>query len=366
MRFRLIILFVFVYSFSAAQSVLKTGFDAQEYLTLLSVSGLKGGADSVQIAELRNSYKRVYRAPVTGLSNRWSLYINEASKTGIISIRGTVGNDTSWAANYYFAMVPAQGTIDFGNKKFEYKLAESKDAAVHAGWTIALASMADDVENKIKEYYSKGIKEFYVFGHSQGGAIAFLMRSHLHYRQKAGALPKNVFFKTYCSAPPKPGNMQYVYDYDFITRNGWSFSVVNAKDWVCESPFTVQTMQNMNAHNPLVNMKSSFENMGLFKRLALNHLFNKVEKKPEKTQEMYIKYFGNGFYKMSISKMLPGMKEPEYAQSINYMRAGSPVILMPDENYLKLFNENDSKHSKNYFLHHTYDAYYYLLKKDYL
>lgn len=366
MRIKLFFLLLFITNVVLAQNVLQPGFDAVEYTTMMAVSGLKGGKDSAEIFNLRKEYKRTYQSPVAGLSNRWSFYVNDKKKTAIISIRGTVGNDTSWAANYYFAMIPAQGVLEFSDKKFEYKLAENKEAAVHTGWTIALASMADDVVSKIKESYQIGIKDFYVFGHSQGGAIAYLLRSYLHYRQQDGTLPKDILFKTYCSAPPKPGNMQYVYDYDFITRGGWACSVVNAKDWVCESPFTLQTMDNMNAHNPLINVKSSFKDIGIVKRAALTHIFNKMERKPAKTQQMYIRYFGKGFYKMSISKMLPGFKEPVYSNSINYMRAGSPVILMPDKEYLTIFNENDPKHSKNYFLHHSYEAYYYLLKKDYL
>lgn len=366
MRVKLCLMFILASNILPAQHVLQPGFDAWEYAKLLSVTGYRSNTDdSLKLNALKNPFRLVYRSPETGMKNQWTLYTNENEKTAIISIRGTVASDTSWMENYYFAMIPAAGTLEIApGRSFHYKLAERSEAAVHAGWTIALAFMAGDMEEKIRELHHKKIKDFYIFGHSQGGAIAYLLRSYLHYRRQDGALPEDIVFKTYCSAAPKPGNMSYVYDYDFINRGPWAFTIVNAADWVPESPYTVQTMKDMYPLNPLTEMGEGLKNEKFFKRIIGKYLYARVEKKPRRTQQMLTRFFGDKIYKYAIRKAVPGFREPEYASTVNYMRAGTPVVLMPDSSYFKVFDE--AKKCKQKFLHHSYDAYYFLLRKDYL
>lgn len=366
MRIRLIFLFLFIANMAIAQQKLRPGFDAVEYAQLLAVTGYRDKtADSAKLNTLKKDFRLAYRSPEVGMKNRWTLYVNGQEKTAVIFIRGTVENDTSWLANYYFAMIPAQGTLQIARgKTFHYKLAANKHAAVHAGWTVSLGFMAEDIEQKIIAQHAGGISDFYIFGHSQGGAIAYLLRSYLHYRQQDGTLPKDIFFKTYCSAAPKPGNINYAYDYDFINRGPWAFNVVNTVDWVPETPYTVQAMRDMYPLNPLVQMRRDLKDEKLFKRIVGRYLIGKVEKRPRKAQQMFTDYFGHKIYKYAVSKALPGFKEPQYAPTVNYIRAGTPVILMPDEAYFQLFDE--AKNPKDKFLHHSYEAYYYLLKKDYL
>ncbi len=127
--------------------------------------------------------------------------------------------------------------------------------------------MANDIERNIKEQYANGIKDFIIAGHSQGAAVAFLLRSHLFYRTKEGALPKDIVYKTYCSAAPKPGNLYYAYDYDFINSGNWAFTVVNAADWVPETPFSIQQVTDFNALNPFSNIKKVLKKQKLLVRL---------------------------------------------------------------------------------------------------
>ena len=91
-------------------------------------------------------------------------------------------------------------------------------------------------------------------GHSLGGALATLTRSYLFYLTQKGELPKDIVYKTYCSAAPKTRNVFFAYDFDFITRNGWAFTVVNAADWVPETLFSVQTLKDVNPLNPFFNI----------------------------------------------------------------------------------------------------------------
>ena len=97
-------------------------------------------------------------------------------------------------------------------------------------------------------------------------------------------------------------------------------------------------------------------------RLAGNMVYKKLERKPRKAQRKLEKYLGHKLYKMGISKSLPQLKEPAYIHSSNYMRAGTPVILMPDELYRQKF-PSDGKDKA--FIHHLYASYSYLLNTIY-
>ncbi|HRG23809.1 MAG TPA: lipase family protein [Chitinophagaceae bacterium] len=348
----------------SAQSLLQPGFDPVEYNDLLSLA-FHGSSipDSNERKTKKDRYQLVFRSPEVGLMNRWSLFLRE-DQVAVINIRGTVKNATSWSANFYAPMIPATGSLQLNDSTvFNYQLAENPGAAVHAGWTIALGHLAPSILDQVNKLYKeKGIRQFIVSGHSQGGAIAFLTRSWLHYEQQKGTVPKEIVFKTYCSAAPKPGNLNYTYDFDYLTRGGWGLTVVNAYDWVPESPFSIQTLTDFNPANPMADIKSLLKKQKFLLRLAGNMVYSKMERKPRKAQRKLEKYLGTKLYKMGIRKSLPQLKEPEYIHTSNYMRAGTPVILMPDEQYRLKF-PSDGKDKA--FIHHLYASYSYLLNTIY-
>jgi len=253
----LVIAGIAFFMFQVSAQTLQPGFEAREYLNLLAITF--GKYDSMAKKNgVSAQYKWAYRSQVTGLDNRWFLWLSNDNKQGVISIRGTVGTMASWLANVYSVMQPATGSIQLNDSiTFHYQLAENPNAAVHTGWLISLGYLANDIERKIKEQYDKGIKDFLIVGHSQGGGIAYLLRSYLYYRTKEGALPADITYKTYCSAAPKPGNLYYAYDYDFINRNGWAFNIVNAADWVPETPISIQQLRDLNQLNPFTDIKNS-------------------------------------------------------------------------------------------------------------
>ncbi|MDF2187863.1 lipase family protein [Paraflavitalea sp. CAU 1676] len=341
-----------------AQTYLKPGFDKGEYLEVLRIAGHI--ADSSIMGDQPPppmQYQFEYRSAEIGLKNQWQIWIRKDQRVGVISLRGTVAAAESWLENFYAAMVPATGSLQLNDSTpFNYQLAESAAATVHVGWLLGIAYMAPGIAERIKSWHQKGVKEFIITGHSQGGALAFLLRSWLHYQTKAGALPADITYKSYCSAAPKPGNMQYVYDYDFITRVGWSYTVVNAKDWVPETPFSLQSLQDFNTPNPFGNVDGALKKQPLLVRWYLNHSFNSMNRVTRKSQKRFQKYLGRGVYKQ-VKKFLPQFKQPDYAPGSNYMRAGAPVILMPDEQYAKEFVSD----GKNVFLHHMPVAYYKLM-----
>ncbi|MBS1653803.1 MAG: lipase family protein [Bacteroidetes bacterium] len=363
MRLNFTFLFVLLSFLVSAQTKLQPGFDGKEYTELLSLA-FNGNsiADSAERFNTKDTYHLEYISKEVGLMNRWSLFLRD-DNVAVINLRGTVNHTASWLENFYAAMIPASGSLQVNDSTvFNYQFAADQKAMVHTGWALGIAYLAPDIEQKINYYFEKNkVTDFLIFGHSQGGALAFLLRSYLQYEKQKGKIPATVNFKTYCSAAPKPGNLYYAYDFDFITRNGWAFTVVNAADWVPETPFSLQTLNDFNPTNPFTNAKSMIKKQKFFVRLALNHVYNKLNRSTGKSQKVFEKYLGKNIYKQ-VKKTLPQFRQPEYAHGNNYMRAGVPIVLQPDEEYRKIFPDSTTE----VFIHHLFAPYYYLIKKYYL
>ena len=351
------------------QPVLRPGFEAAEYLAMLRIDF--AGQDSLSDHPLDDrgfkinppeGYVRRFQSPEVGFKNRWSIWYRRDGKLAVISIRGTVADAASWLANFYAAMVPANGALQLSDSNlFDYHLASDEKAMVHVGWLISLGYLAPTMLQQIRLAYEKGIRDFIITGHSQGGAISFLTSSYLHYLVERGELPKDVVFKTYCSAGPKPGNLFYAYDFDFITRNGWGFNVVNTADWVPESPFSIQTLSDFNNTNPFIHIDGMLKKRSFLVRWYIKGKFNKLRRATRKAQRSFKSVLGDMIYNKQVKKTLPGLKEPSYAEGNNYQRAGVPIVLQPDAEYYKKFPENPQK----VFQHHMFEPYYWLTGRYY-
>jgi len=345
-----------------SQTILQPGFNSKEYVQLLSLAYFNSSIpDSVERLHQKDIYRLQYSSAEVGLLNRWNFFLRN-DNVGVIQIRGTVNKLASWLENFYAAVLPATGSLQLNDStKFEYQLSDNSKAMVHTGWTIGLAYLAPEILKKVNQYYTtKQTKEYFLFGHSQGGAITFLLRSWLEYEKQKGHLPTDIVFKTYCSAAPKPGNLYYAYDFDFITRNGWAFNIVNMADWVPETPFSIQTINEFNKTNPFAEIKTTLKKQKFITRLALKTAYNKMNNSTRKAQKKFEKYLGKQVYKQ-VKKFLPQLKEPTYANGNNYMRAGTAIVLKPDEEYYQRFPDNN----QTVFIHHMFAAYYMLVKKYY-
>ena len=356
------ILFILLFTpFLSHSQLLKPGFSKAEYTELLRISARQidtGRWNHYGIAPPQN-FTLAYRSPITGLDNRWDLWMNTDHSIAAISIRGTTGNGVSWLENFYAAMVPAKGGFQLNDSTtFTYQLADNDKAAVHIGWLVGMAGMANSIMLKIDSCYKTGIHNFYMMGHSQGGAIAYLLTAYLHYQQVNGLLPKDIYFKTYCSAAPKPGNLFFAYDYERNTMGGWAYNVVNSADWVPQTPVTVQTLDDFNTTNPFVNVKTIISRQKFPKNVVLRHAFNRLSKTTRRARETYQKYLGSIVYQFA-RKILPQYKQPGYYESMQYERAGNFIILNADADYYKKFLDSRSK----VFVHHNFNAYFYLLQK---
>ena len=337
---------------------LKPGFDKGEYRDMMLLSA-HTTADSIYYSQfdVPAQYKMIYQSDPMGLDNSWDLWTNGEDRV-VISIRGTTQHPASWLANFYAAMVPAQGSLQLEDDfTFDYTLAEDPKAFVHVGWLVSTAFLSREIIPAIKEQYGSGNRNFIIVGHSQGGAIAYLLTSHLHQLQKAGKLPE-IEIKTYCSAAPKPGNLYYAYAYEKQTKGGWAFNVINTADWVPEMPISVQTLDDFNEINPFIHAKTIIKNQKFPKNLVLKHVYNKLDKPTRKALRNYQNYLGKKAYKIIHSQVLE-FDQPMYANSTYYVRTGNTIILDPTDDYFEKFPNDTTK----LFPHHFHAPYLYLLEQ---
>ena len=341
---------------------LKPGFDKAEYQELVYMHALLYDTSMTNRQKFKiprpSKFDSVYTSPVMGLDNRWGLWKSKSS-IGVINLRGTTLNAVGWLENFYAAMVPARGELKITNSHtFKYHLADDPKAAVHIGWLVGTAYLAKDIVPKIDSLYKAGVKDFLIMGHSQGGALTYLMTAHLYSLQKQGALPKDIRFKTYASAGPKVGNTYFAYEYEHLVDGGWGYNVVNSADWVPEVPFSVQTLADFNNTNPFKNIDGIIKKQKLIARIGMRHAYKGLRKPSEKAQRNYEKYLG-GYAGKIVSKNLPEYQSPAFYKSSNYVRTGPTVVLLANDEYYKQFEDSD----KNVFIHHGLHNYLYLIER---
>ncbi|MCF2444974.1 lipase family protein [Dyadobacter sp. CY345] len=343
---------------SAQNAILKPGFDKSEYVELMHMHARLYDTTKNTLP-FPVHFRYAYRSPVMGMDNRWDLWVNDKSNVAVINLRGTTVNPVSWLQNFYAAMVPAKGELKLSNSfTFKYHLADNPRASVHVGWLIGVAYLGTDILPKIDSCYKKGIKNFVIMGHSQGGALSYLMTSYLYNLQKENAIPKDIRFKTYSSAAPKAGNVYYGYEYENLVDGGWGVNIINGADWVPQTPFSVQTLADFNNVNPFKDIDAVVKKQKLFTRVALRHAYKQLKKPSEKAQRNYEKYLG-GFASKMVKKTLPEFVPPTYSHTADYVRIGPTITLLGDEEYYKLFPDSD----KDVFVHHLLAPYLFLIDK---
>lgn len=337
---------------------LKPGFDKAEFIEMLRIGAQVGDSTYRSNFPAPEQHTLAYRSPVVGLDNRWDLWVSKKS-VAVLSIRGTTTNSVSWLANFYAAMVPARGELQISkNDRFVYQLAENPRAGVHVGWLVSTAFLAKDMLPKIDSCYRQGIKDMIITGHSQGGAISFLMTAYLYSLQKQGKLPADIRFKTYCGAGPKPGNQYFAYEYEAMTQGGWAYNVINSADWVPEVPMSIQTINDYNKTNPFRNARATIRKQKLAQRIALNYVYNRLSKPALTAQRNYQKFMGQ-FTSNTVKKNLPGFQPPTYMNSNYYARTGNTIVLLADADYYKQYPNSEEQ----IFTHHLHPPYLYLTNK---
>ncbi len=233
---------------------LAPGFVLQEALDLLQFCAIveDGVSDPIPPNPPAN-WARLFTSPVIPpFDNVWELWKRDDGVFAV-SIRGTVFQAGSIAEDVLALMISATGTIRVGATQFPYAFAADPKAGVHLGFAVATLLVAElpliGILDVLKLNGVGPGAQVFVTGHSQGAAMATLLRSYLQY--SANALP-GVSYKTYVYAQPKPGNDHYAADFENRFSNpGYGFRVTNSLDWVPQVPFTLEFLGDVNEPNPL-------------------------------------------------------------------------------------------------------------------
>jgi Lipase (class 3) len=352
------LLITILYSTIVSAQHLKPGFDKTECIELLKMGASFGDSIYQSKIPVPEAFKMIYRSPIVGMDNLWELWVDN-NGVAVISLRGTTQQAASWLENFYAAMVPAKGELHLSDSLiFRYELASNPKAAVHVGWLLGAGFLSYNILPKIDSLYKSGIKEFIITGHSQGGALSFLITSWLYSLQKQKRLAGDIRFKTYSFAGPKVGNLYYAYDYEAMTQYGWAYNVVNSADWVPEVMYSIQTPDDFNNTNPFADAKELIGKLPFPKDLVLKYLYNQMDAPIRKAEYRFQDCLGKGM-ESYVKKAVPGFQPPVYYNSMDYVRVGNTIVLLADDDYYKLFPDSKTK----IFVHHLHPAYLYLAQK---
>ncbi len=237
----------------AVSSGFPSGFDLTEALDLLAMSNyIYGGAPKPA------GWSLEFDGPqLPPLDTKWQLWKKTApGGPYAVIVRGTVDTAGSILEDVFALLLQATGSITLAGHALPYKFAADPKAGVHAGFALGALLLLEfpvvGILAQIKARVPRGSK-IYIAGHSQGAAVATLLRSYLHYGPHRPA--KNFSYKTYVFAQPKPGNDHYASDFGSqFSNNGLAYRLTNSLDWVPQVPFTIEVPSDLNTPNPLTTV----------------------------------------------------------------------------------------------------------------
>ena len=285
---------------------------------------------------LPDGYKKEFTSGTHGMDNKFQVYTK--GKLGIINLRGSTDKQMSWMENIYSAMIPAKGVIKMQDTNFEYTFAKDTAAAVHAGYALGLAYLSQSLIMQVKYLNALGIYDFILTGHSQGGALAIMLRAYLENLPEGTISDKNRF-KNYVFAHPMAGNKAFTNEYiERFSNNNSSFSIINPADPIPKLPVTYAEGKFFSPDN----ISSFFDGGTIDKKSVLMSLFMQ---KYEQTVSGYVQSISQSLTKQ-ITKELGAVNMPAYVQDINYKQITPITELRPFE-YPKILRdssilENDS------------------------
>ena len=244
------------------------GFQLAEALDLLAMCANVEDEATSPIPPAPAGWTLVFDSPVIGtFDEKWQLW-RSAAGPWAIALRGTVMRAGSIFEDLISILVGANGIITVGPHPIPYRFAADAAAGVHLGFALGTLLLLKDREHGIlAQLAARGVApgDVYITGHSQGAAMATLLRSYLEYAPDA---PAGYAYKTYVFAQPKPGNGHYALDFDarFANRE-LAFRVTNSLDWVPQVPFTLEFLQDVDRPNPLSVLASPSLLMSLLTKL---------------------------------------------------------------------------------------------------
>ncbi len=323
-------------------------------------------------------YERTFTSGMFGMDNKYQIYQTETK--AVINLRGSTKKTISWMENIYSSMIPAKGTIEMRGETFDYKFASDTSAGVHAGYTLGIAFLAKDVIHHVKSLNYDGIYDITITGHSQGGALAILLRAYLENLPEGKISEKNNF-RTYAFAHPKVGNKQFASAYVKQCEKGTNYSIVNVKDLIPKMPLSQSAQKKMSTGESVSRLflDKSYGMKDAAKGTLGKMFGGSVASVMKSASESALK---------NITKEVGPVKMPAYIADVNYVTMGNRIELAEFE-YPKILKDptilkNDSlmahherdedgnftneelyKSAPSFFQHKTYNYYTAFLKKYY-
>jgi hypothetical protein len=243
-------------------------------------------------------------------------------------------------------MIPAKGFIVLQDDTFFYNFVADTSAAVHAGYTLGIAFLANDVIHHIRSLNYEGIYDITITGHSQGGALAILLRAYLENLPEKKIAKKNSF-KTFAIAHPKVGNKAFVKAYLKSCKNGTNYSIVNVKDLVPKLPLPSSSHKKMSSSETISRL-----------------LMDKSYSMKDAATSTLGRIFGGSIYSImrstsesalkNITKETGKVTMPAYRPDINYAVMGNRVELVAFE-YPRLLKDPSILKNDSLMAHYKRD-----------
>lgn len=325
---KLLIFFFVLVTTCSVTAQLKSGFDANEARAMIQICNSFTYLDlyGSDIEILPAGYKKVYTSPVYGMDNKFQIYTN--GNKGVIHFRGSTSKQSSWLENLYASMIPVKSKILINGKEFEYQVGENRESHIHAGYMLAVCFFKDDLLKQVKELNKEGIYNICITGHSQGGALAQIVRAYLSYLPEKELSAKNNF-KVYAFANPMIGNPSFVKEYnEKFCEPGMSYLIHNPADFVPRLPvsYNDSTFWKENLSDIILNreefsiQKTALEG-GLY--LFKDKVSLMVRKMSQNIEKQLIKELGE-------------IVMPAFYEDVNYVHTGNRIMLSPTEYPLEL------------------------------
>ncbi len=314
-----------------ANAEIKPGFDKNEVRDMIALCNSYTFLDLYgNDAEIIPSgYKLVYTSPTTGTDNKYQVYTK--GDVGVINFRGSTDKQISWMQNMYSSMIPARNRMVINGEKFEYCFARNKNAAVHSGYAMGIGFLHKDIISQINSLNKQGIYNIIITGHSQGGALANMLRAYLGNLMHSQISTKNKF-KVYAFAAPMCGNKEFVEEYNshYAVSNN-SYNIINKHDLIPTFPVSFNDTSSVKDY--LFNYIGDREDFS-FKKL----LFDRGASFFEDNLSSLVKRFSNSA-SQKINKEVGDVDMPAYVEDVNYHRL-EKIIELEGFEYPKILKDS--------------------------
>ncbi|WP_224369547.1 lipase family protein [Hyalangium versicolor] len=308
------------------------GFNVLEAQPLLAFCAqIEGTTPGLPPPPIPSNWSVVFDSQQFGpFDNRWQLWKNNTSgsKQYAVVIRGTVALTGSELEDALAVMIPASGTVSALGYELSYSFAADTQAAVHVGFAmgtfLTLLDPTVGILVNLVTHVPSG-SDVFITGHSQGAAMATLVRSFLQYSSLLGKFGFTYNYKSYVFAQPKPGNDHYGDDYNAIVSNtGMGFTVNNDQDWVPQVPFTFELLDDINKPN-LVSTGGLAAAATSPEILAATEHLRKAQQQQQQAARVR--------HEPTLQKLGAMLKQQKYVQTRTAADAGTTLKLLPTFNF---------------------------------